>query len=38
MIPIYNTYTRYKAARNGKMFPVNILPAALTGLENAGAG
>ena len=38
IIPIYNTYTRYKATWNTKMFVVNIVLAALTGLEKAGAG
>lgn len=38
IIPIYNTYTRYKATWNTKMFVVNLVLAALTGLETAGAG
>lgn len=38
IIPIYNTYIRYKATWNTKMFVVNFVLGALTGLETVGAG
>lgn len=36
IIPIYNTYIRYKATWNVKMFLVNIVLAVLAGLQTLG--
>lgn len=38
IIPIYNTYIRYKATWNVKMFLVNIVLAVLAGLQTLGGG